>query len=432
MAQWWLAKQFRLGWLPRMWSALMVMVSGHLAGRMELGAFNVLLATAMASLIIPAIIGVARKGGRRSVVLLAAISAGVAVSGSGYIQVGVIALLPAFIFLLFDRALRLNPLWKEYAIAAGLALLLAAYLLIPLGHTYPSFTKEVDPEFRSSQPLKFIPLNLVIDDEAFYLNDSLGKLPFPHLNVMYVGWIPVILAGMAFVYRKKDDQKWLLFLLSGAVVVILTASGEILRPLTKVFPGLAGVRHPNQIAGLAVPFVLVLAAYGLDRLLSFDWPQLNMQFSKNSPDQKMLGASLSWILIIPLLISLRSGYNFTKTWIYTTQLGDNVFLVLDELVTPDLQWVEPPFGEHFYIEPAIRKGLKLSPGILTFWWEGRETPVPFLEGNHVGPPPGPVHQISAVDTIIIYARDDQPYAAVVTPDDQAACTATGTGGWINV
>ncbi|HEY8476548.1 MAG TPA: hypothetical protein VIN09_06760, partial [Chloroflexota bacterium] len=58
----------------------------------------------------------------------------------------------------------------------------------------PEFGKDTDPQFRSAQPFAFVPLNLVINDRAFYTSDALQKFPYPHLYVNFIGWVPLLLA----------------------------------------------------------------------------------------------------------------------------------------------------------------------------------------------------------------------------------------------
>ncbi len=60
----------------------------------------------------------------------------------------------------------------------------------------------MDGEFLAAQPFKYIPLNYVIDSYEFHQSRDLGKLPFPHLNVLFIGWVPIILAVIGSVEQK--------------------------------------------------------------------------------------------------------------------------------------------------------------------------------------------------------------------------------------
>ncbi|NOZ05212.1 MAG: hypothetical protein GXP41_02510 [Chloroflexi bacterium] len=431
LAQWWLAHELEVGWLPRMWSALTVVAGGYLAGRMELGVFGVVLSTAMASLVFPAAIHVARGYGKRAVVLLALATALTLLAGQGYIQIGLLAILPAFFFLLFDESLKLRAIWRDYALAAGLALLLAAPFLVPFLHFYPNFGKDLDPAFKSTQPLAYLPLNLVINDINYYKSTVLGKFPYPYLYTLFIGWVPVILAVFGLSLGRSEDRRRLYFLGGGVAMAFLIASAVPIKWMGKSFPVLAGIRNPPLIAGLAVPPILGLAAYGLDRLLDLDWPGLSLQVA-TKPGRSTGVFSLKWLLLIPLLFNLRANATFAHGWLYTTRQGNEITQILSALKTPSLQWVEPPFGEHFFIEPAVAMGLKVSPGIMAWYWKDRPFPVAALEAVRGGPPPGADSKVATVNGVAIYARRGEQYAEVVTDAGRTPCTASGSGGWLEV
>ncbi len=431
VAQWWIARELRLGWLPRIWSALLVVVGGHLAGRMELGALGVVLSTAMCSLAFPAALSLLRSGGRREGVILGVVLASAVVAGQGYMQAALLASLPAFGFLVLDERLRPKPIWREVARSAVLALLLAAPFLVPFLHFYPNFVKDVDPQFSVAQPLSFLPLNLVIDDTDFFLGDALSKQPFPHLYVLYIGWTPVLLAFAALLLVRPPDRRMSYFFVSAIFLIFLAASAVSLRMAVGFIPALAGIRHPPQIAGLAVPLILGLAAYGLHQLLRKDWPTLKLEhpaWRRLSP----LSFSLHWVLLIPLVFSIRSAYTFAQGWLAVQAIPGEVAPVLEGLATRDLQWVQPPFGRHDYIEPAIARGFKLSPGIMTWGWKDRDLPRPILEASAEGPPAEAAAQLTEIREIAIYALDSPLYAEVRGNELPAACAASGTGGRIRV
>ena len=432
VAVWWLAKELGLGRVPRVWSGLMAVVGGHLAFKMELGAFGVILATVMSSFFFPAALRLHREGTWRSVVLLGVVLASAVLAGQGYMQVGLLAAIPALLILLLGPNLKLRGAWKGFLAAAAIAFLLAAPFLVPLLHFLPNFAKEFDPEFTAAQPLRYLPLNLVINDDAFYVSDSLQKLPFPHLNALFIGWIPVILAVIGLTMAGHELRRERAYLGTVVLLEFLVASAVLLRWLVPVWPGLAGIRHPSQIAGLAIPPILGLAAIGLERLLRMEWPTLTL--SHNSLGRRaMAGSSLKWLLLVPLILGLREAYRFSHGWMETVELGPGVGTLLEQLQTPSAEWVAPPFGDHFYIESATAMGLKLSPGIMTWFWKDREPPVPRLEASIGGSPlPGPVEQVTIADGIPIYFREAEHYAAVRLENGESACVASSMGGWIKV
>lgn len=431
VAQWWLAREMKVGWLPRVWSALMAVAGGHLAGKMELGAFGVVLSMAMCSLVFSAVVALSRGGSKRAIVLLAVTLASALLAGQGYIQIGMIASMLAVPILFVGKEGGLTRQLHPFLITAGLVALLVAVYLVPLVHFIPNFVKDTDPEFATAQPIQFLPLNLVIDEHEFYLNDSLHKYPYGHLYTMFIGWTAVILAVIGLAWTKKEDRSRSGYLAAVVIIELLIGSAVLLKWGASVIPALAGIRHPSQIAGLAVPPILALAAYGLDRLLKHPWPSLSLTYGSESQTG---GKSLSvkWLLLIPLILNLKQCNDFTKHWVYTTQIGDGVYDLLEELRTPTLQWVAPPFGEHYYIEAAISMGLKLSPGIRTWNWKERPFPLARLEANRAGPPSESAMMIGEVDGVPIYIREDVEYAVVTGPEGGQACEASGSGGYITV
>jgi hypothetical protein len=427
VAQWWLARVMKLGWLARLWSGAMGVVGGHLASRMELGAFGMVLSTAMCSLVFAPALAVARSGRRRDAILLALMLASAAVAGQGYMQIGLLFAAPAFLFLVLGRGWRLLPVWREYAIAIGLALLLAAPFLVPLAHFFPNFTKNICPDFSSAQPLEYLPLNLVIRDPVFFTNEVLSKPNYPHRTALYIGWVSVALAALCLKFARREDRRALLYLGTSALLVLLTGSGVLLSWVRPVVSGILGVRHPTMIAGLAVPPILGLAAYGLDRLWGINWPRLRSEMGWGGKWLEFIYTP-KWLLLISLIWNLVLAYNFSSTWLHVMRLPAEVDAVLQALHTPGLQWVEPPFGEHHYVEPAIRKGYKLNRGFMAWFWRDRPAPDAYLVADRKGVPPNAVEVGEALGVPIYRFTDFREYAFVQSGYSVTPCDAFGAGG----
>ena len=213
------------GW-PASWSACMVVVAGHLAGKMEAGNFGLLLSTAATALVLPPLLALGLDGGRsrRMAVVLGVTLALAAVAGQAYMQIGLLLMLPV-VFLARRHSTwnvsRAGDRWpvltdlprllRSLILAGSIALLLAAPFIVPTLHFLPQFGKDADATFRSAQPLAFVPLNLVINTHDFYLDQALNKLPFPYLYVTFVGWGPVLLAVVGLVALwtgKAGDELW--------------------------------------------------------------------------------------------------------------------------------------------------------------------------------------------------------------------------------
>lgn len=428
IAQWWLARKLDLGKVARMWSAFLVVVAGHLTGRMELGVFGVMFSTALSSLVIVGIIDVAQTGRKRSAVLLGLFLASALLAGQGYVQIGIIGLTPALLVLVLDKDLKFQPVWKMYVLALTLALMLAAVFLVPFLHFSPRFIKDTDSAFQSVQPLKYIPLNLVVDKRTFYQQDTLDKLPYPYLYTLFIGWIPVMLAVFGLTKVEKKHKKLVWFFLTGILMELLIGSALILKPLSSLFPKVAGIRFPSLVLGVAMPFVIALAAYGLDQLLKADWPQTIFRYPGTKSELKL---SLKWLMVLPLVMSLYNGYQFSTFWVYTTEWGPNIDQLLRGLVTDSSQWVAPPFGEHYYMEKALSMGLKVCPGIKPWKWDMHPLPEPRLIAMRGDQPPD-TQQIDVIDQIPIYINTEVEYAEVVHPPTRERCDARSTAGLIRV
>lgn len=430
-AQWWLGRVLKFGTLPRLWGALMVMVGGQLAGRMELGIFSIVLSTAMVSLTFASAIRLIQNPSRRYAIILGCILALLAVSGQGYMQAGFIFMTPAYLILIWGPKSQMRRVFQHLLLAAGIGFLLAAPFLVPFLHFWPNFLKDSDPSFGAGQPLGYYLLNLVIGDRDFLYSNLLGKLPYPHLYTMFVGWVPIALALLCLRLAQRKDYRILFFLAASAALAIFVGSTLPLKWLQPELHFLEALRFAPMIGGLSVPPIIGLSSYALDRLLKIKWPKLNLGLSIEKPLFSW-GLNLRWLLLIPLLLALQSGLQFSRLWLYTVTIDPGVFQLLQHLRTTDLQWVEPPFGEHIYIEPAVAMGLKLSPGIMTWRWKDHDFPKAILEANSAGPPPLTDAMVDEVNGVPIYAVHSQPYAAVMGDSWGEACKASGIGGDLQV
>lgn len=428
IAQWWIARVLRLGLTARLWSALLAVAGGHLAGRMENGNFGLVLSTAACSLALAAAFDLARARERRATLLLAVTGASALLSGQGYLQLALLGWSPAVLCYLCDPAWRRLAIWREYLLATGLALLLAGLLLVPLLHFWPEVTKDSDPAFRAAQPLRFMPLNLVIAEPDLPRSATLGKLPYAYLYNLYIGWPPVVLALLAIPLAWRSARRELAFLGCGTVLMFVLASAIPLRRLDGFIPMVANVRHTPVMAGLAIPGLLGIAAIGLDRLLK---------------------ARHAWLLSIPLLWSLWTPARLAQSWLHTTDVRA-LYTAMVALRPPEPAWVAPPYGELRWTQVGLDLGLKLSPIVWVFSWH--DVPMPYLEAVPDGSPPallrvGPwaglpllnldeagqaagveSERAGALGKVPIYRYPRQHYAAVVSGMRIVACKAAGSGG----
>jgi hypothetical protein len=421
LAQWWIARELDLGWIPRMWSAGIAIAGGHLSSRMELGVPGLVLATASASLVFAALIRLAKRKERRDAILLGICTAAAIVSGQGYIQVGLLAILPLYALLFLGNENR-KRIWNNYLAAALTAFLLAAPFLVPFLHFSPNIVKDFDPQFKAAQPITYFVLNLVIDDPGYYYSNVMMKYSYPHLYALYIGWVPVLL----FIYSLRGSilhfGRILWFMVAAIILEFLVGSAILLKLLVPIWPAVAGVRHSPQITGLAIPFILGIAAFGLDRLLKVEWAIPWLTHPKLSSNGSWLN---KWLVILPLIYSLQSCAHFASHWLGTTHLYDDTYITLEHFKTNDLQWINPPFGEHQYVEPAIAMGMKLSPGILTWNWRDRIRPFAWMDAVRLA-------KSSPAFSVTFTNHPENQYASIESNNEISICQATGSGGYIEV
>jgi hypothetical protein len=429
IAQWWLAHELRLGKAARIWSACIAVAAGHITGKMQSGSFWGVVAMAMISLIFASMIAVYREKGKKFTVLLGFIGASAMLSGNGYLQAGFLATIPSLLILLINSSGKIKKIWRDFLLAFVLACLLAAPLLIPVIHFGSNFQKNASLNFETAQSIKYLPLNLVIDDWSYYLNDGvLNKKPFPALYIIYIGWIPVILAIIGLFGYKRNDRPIAWYMALSILQIFLAASATSLKWVIDFIPQVAYLRFSSVISGLAVPLILGFMAYGIDYLLVIEWPTFRLQYQSEK-----ISLSTRWVLIPLFFMSINSVYEFSKHLLYTYSQQENVIPILSALKTDDSQWVNPPYGEQYFMEPAIAMGLKISPGVQFWKWQGRRAPDPYLLASRAGSLKEELETIDTIGDIEIFKVPDRFYASIQTTGDEVIpCTAQGTGGLINV
>jgi hypothetical protein len=436
LAQWWLAKVMGLGWPARLWSAALAVVGGHLAGRMEMGLVEIVFSVASCTLVIPPALDLVLTGRRRSTILFGLFLGLALLSGQGYMQLGLLlAILPALLVLLVDKRLRLRPVWKEFALAGAIALLVAAVLWVPALHFVPLLEKPVDPgTFSSAQALPYAPLNLVINDYIFYTTTALKPLAWPHQYVNYIGWIPVLLAVLAFRQVPASGRRLLIFLLTGICLVFLISSGVTLTAIKAAMPRPVGdwllhFRSLSEISSLAVPLILGLSAWGVDFLMKMPWPRLTV----GNRRQTWLRVNSAWLVLpLPLLFAINSTYVFGQAWLKTRELPVDYKQIVPGLKPPGVAWLQPPYSDWGFAVTALDQGFKLTQAYRPWKWRKRPPPPASVSTTRdkIDPnTPGfraKMQYLSVIDYPNIY------YASVVTPDGATACSATAQGGNIDV
>lgn len=438
LAQWWLARELGLGWLARLWSGLLAVVAGTLVGKLELGLVSMTLSIAVSSLLFPAVLRLYNRRTTGAALLLAAVIASALLSGQGYIQFGLVMTIPALLILLLNENWQLNPLWKSYGLAAGLAALLAGVFLVPLLANWGAVTKDLMLDFTSVQPLGYNLLNYMIDDLDFHKAEILLKPGAPNLYIAYIGWLPLFLAVLGLGLHPKADRTRLFYLAAAWLLIVLPLDREFLNRLGEYSDFIRQLRFPNYIFSIATPALLGMAAYGLDQLQKrIPWPTLTLTApATESRPARTTTFSLLLILLLPLAYNLRGAYTFAHNFLLLREevsVNDKLDYMEGQLGDSH-EWIAYPLSEHFWTERTVARGFKVSAYVLPFYTHDKTFPSPYLEFRRdLLPDPAPDSEIILeIDGGFIYRHPSNVYAAVWNGEDYTPCTASGWGGSISV
>jgi len=176
-----------------------------------------------------------------------------------------------------------------------------------------------------------------------------------------------------------------------------------------------------------------MAAWGLDGLVKIKWPQIGFINAIQENKRPALSISLAILLLtIPLVWSLKSAYDFGHTWLITSPLSPDIYKITSALVTDSSQWVNLPFGEHYWRIPAIETGLKIGYGIRTWQWKDHAAPPANREGTRDKVDPTSQNYLQTVFDINIVAHPENEYAYVQMGELVEPCKAHAVGGNIDV
>jgi hypothetical protein len=408
LSQWWLSRVIGLGPLAGLWGALFAVVGGHIADRMAGGLMNVVFSLASATLILPPLVDLIHNNNRRAAVLVGIFLGLTFLSGQGYIQIAIIlGLFPALGLYLFSHNGNARDIRAALFFAVSLAVLLSAVLWLPVLQLLVATTKYGDPHIAYAQSFDIIPLNLVLRQE----------------KSLFIGWIPILLAlsTLHLVPNEKKKLVWFFFLSIG--LIFLVSSSTFLQFMHKYFDQIGMLRFTDNMTILAVPFLLALSAWGLDRLL-----QSPVCVSLKTRSET-INIHFAWLLFPALLLlALPPVYEFSR-WRFETHVVIRPEPVMQWLETEYTELVHLPTPDFEWMPLAIERGLKLTGVWRPWFWKDRGQPSAHLEVNR-----DPVENPEQViDNLYLLRHEQNRYAAVYTPDGGFfPCQAKATGGHIDV
>lgn len=434
LGQWWIAKELKLGRVARVWSGLLAIVGGHLATQHYWGNIGIMLGLASCTLVIATTLSLGQAPTRQKAIILAINGSLLLLSGQGYLQIAMITWFFAIPAFLINREIRAKVLWREIFLAVGLSLLLIGFLLVPIIHFGPNYTKSTaDPTFAFAQPLEYIPLNLVIRDWNYYQSAVLGKQI--STDVVFIGWVPVILAILTLRFAQKKDLPAIGFLAIGALITFWFSSPIPLRWLASFSNYFLWIKYPFIFTGLAVPPILGLAAFGLEKLIQLDWPKILLTFTDDKQQDNGVNFNLRWLLVFPLAASLYISYDFSQRFIALRDMTPYYTRLIPQYKLSSTQWIQSPQSEHDWSQPELDLGHKITGLVFSgAQLAGHELPPPYLAASRgTFQSDSPLEQVGLMDDLPIYRFPDNEYAYIEISDRiMVACQANAAGGNISV
>lgn len=430
-AQWWLARVMGLGPIARVWAGAMAVVGGHLAARFEMGHIVMVLSIASTSLIFAPAIDLVVNGNRRAIGALGLAGALALLSGQGYMQITTLmAIGPAFLVLLITPELRLSPRWKDVLWAVLLAVLISAIYWVPLAHFWSNISKSANPSFFGAQPGAYSFINLIVDDLKFYNSEALGKKPMPAFYANFIGWVPLVLVLAAVRFAPREKSRVMAFFLIAIGLVFWIGTAQPLSWLVEYIPFLAGARHPSLLTPLAVPLVLALAAWGVDRLFHLHWPRLTLNLGADTARS----ISLAWLVLTPFLAwGIKPAYDFSQTW-SIIKLPPDLPQAAEALRSDHARWIHAFMMDFRLIPLAASQNLKINvhPDHRAWNWNKRTWPPPTLEMSVDAAVAGAANYVGQAGSFHLLQQADNYYAVVDTGVVKIPCLATAFGGDIDV
>ena len=336
--------------------------------------------------------------------------------------------MPPFLLLCLDGQLRLKSVWKDFLLAVGTSILLTAPWWVPLAHFWGSFAKDADPYLAGYPPLEYNPLNLVIRDWKFFQVEILGHTLNLYHYFIYTGWVPVLLAIFSLRLIPRERTRLMAFFWVSIGLIFVICSSDLVKAVQPVIPQVTLLRYFYISAGLVVPYILALAAWGLDILLKLPWPRFGIVLSNG----RTAGLSLAWLVAgIPLLLAIQPGYDMSRLWLGNVEVKIPE-AAIQALVTPSAQWVSPPYVEYPWVPVLIDRGFKVT-GVFRPWhWNDREPPTGYLEASRSGEIPGDARVVAQLVDLTVFQRSDAGYAVLQNGEQAHPCQASAQGGNIDV
>ena len=348
-------------------------------------------------------------------------------------------LLVAILYLVSPKTFTSNT-WKKLGNALLGMAAISAVSWLPWVRTIGATVKDIDPEFKASQSFGELLVNFIVADPDFFRSPVVGKVPYPEMTAFFIGWLPFLLAVVVVVMTlsgKKQHLPVLPWALWG-IFILWVATAQPLRWLISWFPSpkleefLGGLRHIQWTAALAIPLILALAALEVDDLLA----QTSEWKITLATHQFRVALPAAFLIAVIAWLPIRNAWRANQAWMNMTDYPQ-LQSELDFLAQAGLNWVEVPFGEHWWVEPAIARNLKItgtSSSITRWRWKDWTMPPParwLSRDENAMIVPDDV--LVKLDEGLFGVIHQTNYAYIQLEDEaQIPCEASGWGGSLTI
>ena len=270
----------------------------------------------------------------------------------------------------------------------------------------------------------------MIDDPEVYRAANITPQPWPYLYTNYIGWVPLLLSILAIRLVPRSRLRVLVFFIAALGLLLVAGSGHSLVLLSNLFKEFSdGIRNPPLIVGLTVPLVIGLAAWGLDRLIKSDWPFL----SWDSEAGERVKIRVTWlVLAVPLIWSISSALTVSQGWLQTYIPPGEVSEFVELINLDSTQWIEPPYGQHYWLPELLEGGYKLANVVRPWNWKGNGNPAGYLKSLRDYDWEGNLYHVGTVGNVSLIREPSHEYAVIRSGDGSKGCQAYARGGHIDV
>ncbi len=311
LGTWAIAKFFNLNAPARVWAGFTFALSGGIVSFFTAGQPQLAFSLGWLPWAIFSVFWVLKSKSITSVVVSALIQGFFFFTGNLYYQVYSLAavLVIVLTFVLFNDKLISTRMILRILAVGIITFGFISITLIPLisAQHYISNAGGYNPNdtiFVGSQKPVYSLLNYFLADPSYYQSDLFGRMPFLQESYRYIGFLPFICLLWLLPAFERGKHKREIVGLALAFLVLLAWAGiqfTFFKYLYHWVPMLDQFRFPARALGAAALFLILLAAFGIDRL----WKDISKKrkelFALYVDNHPLFSVHANWILCLCLL-----------------------------------------------------------------------------------------------------------------------------------